>query len=66
MPFDQKQYIRKYTKENYDEISIRIKKKDQEAIKAKAKEMGKSVSQLVVTALEKNYLLDLSKDDESK
>lgn len=66
MPFDQKQYIRKYTKENYDEIAIRIKKKDQEAIKAKAKEMGKSVSQLVVTALEKNYLLDLSKDDESK
>lgn len=63
MSFDQKQYKKEYIKENYDEITIRVKKKDQELIKAKAEEMGMPVAQLIITALEKNYLLDLSKDN---
>lgn len=56
-------YKAQFNKENYDSISIRVKKRDRELIKAKADEMNMSISQLIVTALEKNYLLDLSKDD---
>lgn len=55
-------YKLQFNKENYDSISIRVKKRDRELIKAKADEMNMSISQLIVTALEKNYLLDLSKD----
>lgn len=55
-------YKAEFNKENYDSISIRVKKTHGELIKTKADEMKMPISRLIITALEKNYLLDLSKD----
>lgn len=63
MPFDQSKYKKEYENEKYDFIAIYMKKGYREIIKAKADELGIPISQLIVTALEKNYLMDLSKDN---
>lgn len=64
MAFDQNKYIEKYMKENYADISILLPKGKKPLLKQRADELGISVNQLIIRALEKTYLLDLSKDTE--
>lgn len=62
MAFDQVEYKNQYNKENYDIVRFTVPKGKREVLKGRAQELGISVSELVVRALEKQYLLDLSKD----
>lgn len=62
MAFDQVEYKNQYNKENYDIVRFTVPKGKREVLKRRAQELGISVSELVVRALEKQYLLDLSKD----
>lgn len=64
MAFDKIRYDNEYIKDNYDGISIRVKKGKNKLLKQRADELGISVNQLIIRALEKTYLLDLSKDPE--
>ena len=64
MSFDQQKYIADYNKANYDTIRALIPKGKSKYVKSFAKERGKSVSQLIVDALEECYKLDLGKSDE--
>lgn len=64
MAFDKIKYDNEYIKDNYDGISIRVKKGKNKLLKQRADELGISVNQLIIRALEKTYLLDLSKDPE--
>lgn len=63
MAFDQIGYIAEYNKANYDVVRATVPKGKGKEIKAFAKSQGKSVSQLIVEALETCYRLDLSKAD---
>mgnify|MGYP003321134870 CR=1 FL=1 len=59
MAFDQIGYIAEYNKANYDVIRATVPKGRGKEIKAFAKAQGKSVSQLIVDALENCYKLVL-------
>lgn len=61
MAFDQSQYVKNYTKDNYDKLTIIVPKNKGDAIKEYAKEHGKSMSKVVIEALEAHCNLDLSK-----
>lgn len=61
MAFDENEYKARYQRENYDRVVILIPKGKKADIKERAEELGISVSELIVRALEKMYLLDLSK-----
>lgn len=61
MAFDANKYKNRYEKDNYDRILILVPKGKKADIKERAEELGISVSELIVRALEKMYLLDLSK-----
>ena len=62
MAFDPIGYKNQFNKDNYDMIQFTVPKGKKKFIKERAKELGISVSELIVRALEKQYLLDLSKD----
>ena len=55
-------YKAQFNKDNYDIIRFQVPKGKREDIKKCADKLGISMSELVVRALEKQYLLDLSKD----
>lgn len=59
--FDQVKYINDYNKASYDVIRAIVPKGKGKEIKEYAKSQGKSVSQIIVEALEEQYKLDLSK-----
>ena len=61
MAFDENEYKARYQRENYDRVVILIPKGKKADIKERAEKLGISVSELIVRALEKMYLLDLSK-----
>ena len=61
MAFDENEYKARYQRENYDRVVILIPKGKKADIKERAEDLGISVSELIVRALEKMYLLDLSK-----
>lgn len=61
MAFDANKYKNQYEKDNYDRILILVPKGKKADIKERAEKLGISVSELIVRALEKMYLLDLSK-----
>lgn len=62
MAFDQVEYKNQYNRENYDIVRFTVPKGKRKLLKERAQELGISVSELVIRALEKQYLLDLSKD----
>ena len=62
MAFDQVEYKNQYNKENYDIVRFTVPKGKKEDIKKCADKLGISMSELIVRALEKQYLLNLSKD----
>lgn len=61
MAFDPVQYVNDYKRQNYDRIVALVPKGKGKVIKDYAKTQGKSVSQVVVEALESVHGLDLSK-----
>ena len=61
MAFDANKYKNQYEKDNYDRILILVPKGKKADIKERAEELGITVSELIVRAIEKMYLLDLSK-----
>lgn len=61
MAFDQQKYIRDYTKENYDRIEFLVPKGRKAEFKQFAKSKGRSVSEVIVEALESYYNINLSK-----
>lgn len=63
MAFDAVQYKNDYTRQNYDIVRATVPKGKGQVIKAYAQAQGKSVSQIIIDALEECYKLDLSKAD---
>lgn len=63
MAFDQIKYVNDYKRQNYDVIRALVPKGRGKDIKAYAQAQGKSVSQVIVEALESHCKLDLSKAD---
>lgn len=61
MAFDNNSYQADYKRQNYDVIRALIPKGKKQVLQKYAKEQGKSVSQIVVEALEGHCKLDLSK-----
>ena len=62
MAFNPNGYKSQFRSENYDAVQFHVPKGKREEIRKKAQELGISMSELVIRALEKQYLLDLSKD----
>ena len=60
MAFDKISYNNDYTRKNYDVIRALVPKGKGKDVKAYAKSQGKSVSQLIIDALESHYSLNLS------
>lgn len=63
MAFDSNAYKTDFQRQNYDRIVALIPKGKGKEIKAFAQAHGKSVSQIIVEALEEYYGIDLSKPD---
>lgn len=63
MAFDQHAYSREYVKENYSVIRAYILKEDLSKVKEFAKENGMSVSELIISALDKAYGIAVKKSD---
>ena len=61
--FDNNVYQAEYKRQNYDIVRALVPRGRGKDIKAFAKSQGKSVSQIIVDALESTYGLDLSKLD---
>lgn len=64
MAFDQNKYNTEYRRDHYDKVKIRMSKNEYAKVKNLSIELGVSVSQLIIRALEKTYLLDLTGDFE--
>lgn len=61
MAFDQQKYIQEFNKENYDRVEFNIPKGRKKELKQFAKSKGRSVSEVIVEALESYYDINLSK-----
>lgn len=59
--FDQQKYIQEFNKENYDRVEFNIPKGRKKELKQFAKSKGRSVSEVIVEALESYYSINLSK-----
>lgn len=61
------QYTQKYIHENYEQLSIRLKKGERARYKAAAEQLGVSVNQLFINAVEQFIADNLAvSDDEMK
>jgi len=60
--FDPVAYNIKYKREHIDRIAFEVPKGKKEILRAAAAARGTSVNKLLVTALKKQYGLDLSKE----
>ena len=67
MAFDEKKYKSQYTKENYDQVMIKVPKGKKETLRQLATDLDMrdnkgliSVTRLIINALEKTYKIDLS------
>lgn len=63
MAFDNNSYQTEYKRQNYDRMTVLVPKGRSKDVKAFAQAQGKSISQVIVEALETCYKLDLSKAD---
>lgn len=61
MGFDQKKYVKEYNEVNYDTLTLRIPKGKREVLKEIAAKSGMSVTQLLITSVERLYHVDLSR-----
>ena len=60
----QQKAVAKYTKNNYDEIKVRVYKGTKQLIEAIAKEQGESVNGYIKKALQAQYKADTGLDIE--
>ena len=67
MAFDEKKYKSQYTKENYDQVMIKVPKGQKEKLRQLATDLDMrdnkgliSVTRLIINALEKTYKINLS------
>jgi len=63
MAFDKYSYINQHKRDNYTRLSILVPKQKGELINNFAKQQGKSVNQLFISAVEAQYGIDLSKPE---
>lgn len=63
MAFDRAEYDKKYKKENYTETDLLLPKGNKILLKQRADELGISVNQLIIRALETQYHLGLVKEE---
>ncbi len=56
--------INQYNRENYFKVALRIPKDKKDVLQALAKKEKISVNKLIINAIEKEYGIKLSKDDE--
>lgn len=61
MAFDQIKYIQDFNKENYDRVEFNVPKGRKAELKRFAKNKGRSMTELVIEALESYYKINLSK-----
>lgn len=61
MAFDKAKYDNDFIRQNYDTVKFLIPKGKKQTLKAYADSQGKSMSQIIVEALEDHCKLDLSK-----
>lgn len=58
-------YSNQYNKENYFKVSFRVPKEKKDVLKELAKQKGVSTNQLITSALEKQYKINLTiREDE--
>lgn len=67
MAYDEKKYKAQYTKENYDQVMIKVPKGQKETLRQLATDLDIkdnkgliSVTRLIINALEKTYKINLS------
>lgn len=60
MAFDQSQYVNEYIKNNYDRINFKIPKGKRDVLKKTAEKNNTSVNQLIISAVEEKYKIDLT------
>lgn len=58
------QAINEYNAANYFKVALRIPKEKKDVLQQLAKEHNISVNKLIINAIEKEYGINLSKDDE--
>lgn len=61
MAFDKAKYDNDFIRQNYDTVKFLIPKGKKQILKAYADSQGKSMSQIIVEALEAHCKLDLAK-----
>lgn len=59
-PFDQYKYIAEFKRENYDRLEVLIGKGNKKKLKELSKKSGSTVNQLIVSAVEEKYNIDLT------
>lgn len=59
-PFNQYKYIADFKRENYDRLEVLLGKGNKKKLKELSKKSGSTVNQLVVTAVEEKYKIDLT------
>lgn len=60
MPYDKKAYDKQYDKDNYDKILLVLPKGAKAELKSYAQANDLSLNQLILKAIEKQYLFDFS------
>lgn len=63
MAFDKAKYDNEFIRQNYDTVKFLIPKGKKQSLKSYADSAGKSMSQVIVEAIEAHCKLDLSKQD---
>lgn len=63
MAFDKAKYDNEFIRQNYDTVKFLIPKGKKQCLKSYADSAGKSMSQVIVEAIEAHCKLDLSKQD---
>lgn len=64
MCYIKKEYDKEYKKKHYDSLWIQVKKDIHDRIKDEAYRRETSMNQLIISALEQAYGIDLSKGEE--
>lgn len=60
MAFDQYQYINDFKKANYERLELLVAKGTKKTLKDLSKKSGSTVNQLIISAVEEKYKIDLT------
>lgn len=59
MAFDKNKYISEYSKENYDELRIKVPKGKKDFLKKFAEDKGVSLTRYIIEAVEEYYCITI-------